>query len=131
MEPSRAVPVLTVPDLAAAVATYRDVLGLDVLMDLGWVVTLGRGAAAQVTLLTSDRTAPVNPVATLDLGDVSAVDRAHDEAVRRGLEVVHPLTDEAWGVRRFFVRDPGGNVINVLAHRDPAAWQNRRREGVG
>ena len=27
--------------------------------------------------------------------------------------MVYPLTDEPWGVRRFFVRAPGGHVINV------------------
>jgi hypothetical protein len=31
---------------------------------------------------------------------------------------VHPLTDEPWGIRRFLVRDPHGNVINVVRHRD-------------
>ena len=38
---------------------------------------------------------------------------------RRGVEVneiVHPLTEEPWGVRRFFVRDPTGVVVNVVAH---------------
>jgi uncharacterized glyoxalase superfamily protein PhnB len=52
----------------------------------------------------------------VDLGDPASVDAAHDEAVRRGLRVVYPLTDEPWGVRRFFVEDPGGTVLNVLAH---------------
>ncbi|MFY1692060.1 VOC family protein [Plantactinospora sp. WMMB782] len=40
------------------------------------------------------------------------------EAVRTtGAEIVHPITDEQWGVRRFFVRDPDGNVVNVVSHR--------------
>ena len=46
------------------------------------------------------------------------VDEAYAEAQRRGYEIVHPLTDEPWGVRRFFVRDPDGNVINIVSHRD-------------
>jgi uncharacterized glyoxalase superfamily protein PhnB len=52
----------------------------------------------------------------IDVGDPEAVDAAHTEAVRRGMRVVYPLTDEPWGVRRFFVEDPSGTVINVLAH---------------
>ena len=52
----------------------------------------------------------------VDLGEPAAVDAAHDEVVRRGLRVVYPLTDEPWGVRRFFVEDPGGTIVNVLAH---------------
>ncbi len=52
----------------------------------------------------------------VDVGDPAAVDAAHAEALRRGLRVVYPLTDEPWGVRRFFVEDPSGTVVNVLAH---------------
>jgi catechol 2,3-dioxygenase-like lactoylglutathione lyase family enzyme len=46
------------------------------------------------------------------------VDVAYAEARRRGYEIVHPLTEEPWGVRRFFVRAPDGNVINIVSHRD-------------
>jgi uncharacterized glyoxalase superfamily protein PhnB len=49
---------------------------------------------------------------------VEDVDAAHEEAVRRGWEIVHPLTTESWGVRRFFVRDPDGHVVNILQHRE-------------
>jgi uncharacterized glyoxalase superfamily protein PhnB len=52
----------------------------------------------------------------IDVGDPEAVDAAHAEVVRRGLRVVYPLTNESWGVRRFFVEDPSGTVVNVLAH---------------
>jgi uncharacterized glyoxalase superfamily protein PhnB len=48
--------------------------------------------------------------------EVDDVDAAHEAALRAGAEVVHPLTDEPWGVRRFFVRDPDGRVVNVLTH---------------
>jgi len=36
--------------------------------------------------------------------------------VDAGLQIVHPLSDEEWGVRRFFFADPSGNVVNVLSH---------------
>ena len=57
-----------------------------------------------------------HPSFGIDVGEAAAVDAAHAEVVRRGLRVVYPLTDEPWGVRRFFVEDPGGTVVNVLAH---------------
>lgn len=42
-----------------------------------------------------------------------------DEARKLGFEIVHPITTEPWGgVRRFFVRAPDGNVINIVSHRD-------------
>jgi len=49
--------------------------------------------------------------------EVADVDAVHAQAVRRGDDVIYPLTDEPWGVRRFFVRDPSGVVVNVLGHR--------------
>ncbi len=118
MELSRAVPILTVDDLDAAVQTYRTVLGLDVLMNLGWIATLGTagtagGGTAQFSVMTRDATAPVNPVSSLEVSDV---DRAYADAVAEGVEIVHPLTDEEWGVRRFFFADADGNVVNVLSH---------------
>ena len=45
------------------------------------------------------------------------VDAAYAEAQKQGYEIVHPLTTEAWGVRRFLVRAPDGNVINIVQHR--------------
>ncbi|MCG5449499.1 VOC family protein [Micromonospora sp. NIE111] len=45
------------------------------------------------------------------------MDGAYAEAQRLGQEIVHPLTTEPYGMRRFFVRDPDGNVVNVAAHR--------------
>ena len=44
------------------------------------------------------------------------VDAAYAEAQELGYEIVHPLTTEAWGVHRFFVRAPDGTVINVVGH---------------
>jgi uncharacterized glyoxalase superfamily protein PhnB len=41
----------------------------------------------------------------------------HAEAIRRGVPIVYPLTDEPWGVRRFFVVDPNGVIVNIVTHR--------------
>ena len=46
------------------------------------------------------------------------LEAAYDEARQLGYEIVHPLTIESWGVRRFFVRAPDGNVFNIVSHRD-------------
>jgi uncharacterized glyoxalase superfamily protein PhnB len=52
--------------------------------------------------------------------EVADVDDVHTEAVQRRLEIVYPLSDESWGVRRFFVLDPNGVVLNVMSHRGRA-----------
>jgi predicted enzyme related to lactoylglutathione lyase len=85
--------------------------------NLGWVAryTSPDGHAA-VQLVTRDATAPHDSVISVAVG--ADVDEAYEEAKRRGYEIVHPLTHEAWGVRRFLVRAPDGNVINVVNHSD-------------
>lgn len=110
----RLMPILTVSDLDAAVVAYRRVLGLREVMNHGWIVTLAdEKLHNQVSLMTRDATAPVNPNVSIEVGDVDA---AYKTAVAAGLEIVHPLSDEEWGVRRFFFRDPSSNVVNVLSH---------------
>ena len=113
----RVAPVLTVPAdrLAETREAYERVLGHGVVMDLGWIVTLARpDGADQLSLMSQDRTAPVNPDVSVEVDDVEAAYRSAQDA---GLEVVHPLQDEEWGVRRFFFRDAAGHVVNVLSHR--------------
>lgn len=111
----RIVPDLTSSSLLEATAFYVDVLGLEVVMDHGWIVTLAdpERREVQLSLMTHDATAPVVPMASIEVDDVDA---AYRLALARGAEIVHPLTDEPWGVRRFFARDLDGNVVNVLGH---------------
>lgn len=103
-------------DPGASRGFYADVLGLEVVMDLGWIVTFAApgGSTAQISVMAEDASAPVHPDASIEVDDVDAV---HAAAVRLGYEILHPLTDEPWGVRRFFVREPTGRVLNVLSHR--------------
>ena len=68
---------------------------------------------AQISLLTDDGSSSMLPQVSIEVGDVDAV---HSRAVSRGLHIVYPLTNEPWGVRRFFVTDPNGTVINVMCH---------------
>ncbi|MYR41913.1 VOC family protein [Streptomyces sp. SID5910] len=111
-----------VPNLHAEsgehLATNRDfygLLGFEEVMDMGWVSTLASPSnpTAQISLLTEERTAPVVPDFSVEVEDVDAV---YAEVVASGAEIVRDLRDEEWGVRRFFVRDPGGRVVNVLTH---------------
>ena len=115
MAVSRVVPDLKSTSLAEAKAFYTQVLGLQVVMDHGWIVTLAdpEHPHVQWSIMTHDATAPVVPVASIQVDDVDA---SYQAARAAGAEIVHELTNEPWGVRRFFVRDPDGHVINVLAH---------------
>ena len=93
---------------------FIEVLGFEVAMDLGWVVTLASptNSSAQVTIIGNDD--PAAPGISVEVGDIDAV---HASAVERGLEIAYPLRDEEWGVRRFMLREPSGTIVNVLSHR--------------
>ncbi|MFD5697324.1 VOC family protein [Streptomyces lasiicapitis] len=108
------------PDIQSeALEESRDfygLLGFEEVMNLGWVMTLASPAnpTAQVTFMNHDKSAPVVPDMSVEVDDVDA---AYAAMRASGAEIVHPLRDEEWGVRRFFVRDPNGRVVNVLSHR--------------
>lgn len=109
-----------VPDLhgerpAESRPFYEDVIGLELKMDLGWIATFVSPAneAAQLTVMSADATAPVTPNVSVE---VEGVDVVHSRAVAAGYEVVYGPADEPWGVRRFFVRDPNGAIVNVMQH---------------
>ncbi len=107
---------LKVGDVEASKEFWTGYLGLtEENLGLDWVTRfVAPGTAAGLQVLTHDVGAGVVPVVSIAVDDVDA---AYQEACRRGYEIVYPLTDEAWGVRRFFVRDPSGNVLNILRHR--------------
>lgn len=112
----RIIPYAEGDDLAASRDFYVDGLGLEVAMEdpvLG--LRSPTNPTAQVLIPPRGMEDPP-PRFGIDVGEAAAVDAAYAEAVRRGLRVVYPLTDEPWGVRRFFVEDPSGTVVNVLAH---------------
>jgi catechol 2,3-dioxygenase-like lactoylglutathione lyase family enzyme len=115
MRVRRIVPDVHALDPGASRAFYVDFLGLEVAMDLGWVVTYAApgNRAVQLTVMADDASAAVRPAVSIEVDDVDAV---HAAAQGLGYEIVHPLTDEPWGVRRFFVRDPNGKVLNILSH---------------
>jgi len=94
---------------------YSEFLGFDVAMDLGSVLTFASpgNPTAQVTLLGESDSAAPDPQISVEVTDVDAV---HAKAVALELQIVYPLTDEPWGVRRFYVADPNGTIINVMSH---------------
>jgi len=108
---------LRVDDIASAKIFYAEYLGMTVeSIGMAWVSRFtAPDSGASIQLVTRDATAPEDSVASIRVDDVEA---ALDEAQRRGYEIVHPLTTEPWGVRRFFVRAPDGNVLNIAQHQD-------------
>jgi len=103
-------------DPAAAKRFYQDVLGLEILMDQGWIATYGsrQQMSVQISFMSEGGSGTPTPDLSIEVDDV-------DEVVKRmknaGFAIEYGPTDEPWGVRRFFVRDPFGKLVNILAHK--------------
>jgi uncharacterized glyoxalase superfamily protein PhnB len=94
---------------------YRDVVGLQELDGLDWILFFGTDRReVQLSVMSLDIKAGVHPDISIEVDDVDVV---FERAVKAGADIVYPLTDEDWGLRRFFVRDPNGTVINVTQHK--------------
>ena len=106
---------LRVDDVETSKTFYTDYLGLSTEeFNMGWVARYtSPDTKAHVQLVTRDATAPEDSVISVHTDDVEG---AYEEAQRLGYEIVHPISTEAWGVRRFLVRAPDGNVINIVHH---------------
>lgn len=117
MRASRIMANLPVADVEAAKSFYTDYLGLSTEeFNMGWVARFtSADTGASLQLVTRDATAAEDSVISVHTEDV---DGAYAEALELGYEIVRPITTEAWGVRRFLVRAPDGNVINIVRHRD-------------
>ena len=103
-------------EIGASRDFYVEVLGMRVAMEEPVLDLQAPDDPAAELIIGAQEMQDAQPSFGVDVGEPAAVDAAHAEAVRRGLRVVYPLTNEPWGVRRFFVEDPGGTIVNVLAH---------------
>ena len=115
----RAIPNILVDDIAAAQAFYGGFLGFDIAMDEPGFTMFASPSNRTAQITVADANTP-----GLDRGvreasisvEVENVDQLQEQAQKQGLEIVYPLTNEPWGIRRFFVRSPDGTVINVAQH---------------
>lgn len=102
-------------DLAKGNLFYQDILELDVLMDHGWIKTLGTDEGAKVQISFAQQGGNETEVPDLSI-EVDNVDEIYGKMKKAGFKIVYDITNEDWGVRRFFVKDPFGKVINILSH---------------
>ncbi|MCP1650192.1 VOC family protein [Pseudomonas nitroreducens] len=94
---------------------YRELFDLEVVMDHGWILTLASGEQAQAQISLASEGGSDAPVPDLSI-EVDNLDEVHERARTAGHAIAYPLTAEPWDVRRFFLRDPLGTLVNVLEH---------------
>jgi len=110
----RAVPNIRSDRPAETREFFVDLLGFEVAMDIGWVVTVASPASPAIQVNVISNEDPSAPGISVEVPDVDAV---HARAVEQGLEIAYSLRDEDWGVRRFMLREPSGTLVNVVSHR--------------
>ena len=112
---TRIVPDIQASDPTAAEAFYGGVLGLSCLMDQGWVTTYGNPGdkAVQITFATGGGSGAPTPGLTIEVDNLH---EAEQRCRRAGIPIVYGPILEPWGIRRFFVHDPFGTLINIAVH---------------
>ena len=115
MKVKRIVSNVATADVDKATAFYKDILGLEVLMDLGWIRTYGSSSKMTVQVSVMSEGGSGTPVPDMSI-EVDDVDAALERVRKAGFAIEYGPANEPWGVRRFFVRDPLGKLINILQH---------------
>jgi catechol 2,3-dioxygenase-like lactoylglutathione lyase family enzyme len=114
MAVKRIKPNILSDDFDESRAFYNGVIGLEGGDGLDWILFFGTDKReVQLSVMNLDIKAHVHPDVSIEVDDV---DEVYERALAAGAEIVYPITDEDWGLRRFFVRDPNGAVINVTEH---------------
>jgi catechol 2,3-dioxygenase-like lactoylglutathione lyase family enzyme len=111
----RIVPNVETLALEKAHAFYHDILGLELVMDLGWIRTYGSAAkmAVQISFLSEGGSGTPVPDVSIEVDDIES---ALKRVKKAGIPIEYGPESEPWGVRRFYVRDPFGKLINILQH---------------
>jgi len=114
----RIVPNIYSNDIEKSKQFYTEFLGMDVAMDLGWIVTFAsnENTTAQISIFSNNENKPLDNSAIFLSIEVSNIDNWFQRAKKQKIEIVYPITNEDWGVRRFFIKEPNGATINLLSH---------------
>jgi catechol 2,3-dioxygenase-like lactoylglutathione lyase family enzyme len=115
MAVKRIVANIAASDIGAAKHFYGDILGMQVVMDLGWIVTFATDAntTPQVSIATEGGSGTAVPDLSIE---VDNFDDVLQRVRQKGVAVEYGPATEPWGVRRFYVRDPFGRLLNILSH---------------
>lgn len=114
----RIVPNIYSHDIEKSKEFYTGFLEMELAMDMEWILTFvsKENPTAQISIFQQEKDKPLDNSAIFLSIEVADVDLMHEQAIAQGIEIVYPITNESWGVRRFFVKDPNRATINLLTH---------------
>lgn len=113
MAVTRIVANLAAPDPVGLARFYEQVFELHLPHDMGWIAFLTKDATQKIELHTASQGGSNTELPVISIGVDDLV--ATEAAIRAvGAEIVYGPVSEEWGLRRFFFRDPAGNLVNVV-----------------
>lgn len=122
----RIVSNIQAPDLRSAQTFYGDFLGMQLVMDHGWIKTYASHEmmSPQISIASQGGNAAEVPDFSIE---VDNVDELYARAQQFNMEIIYPLTIEEWGVKRFYLKDPFGKTVNLLQHIEPQIFKTTTR----
>lgn len=115
MKVNRIVSNIEAANLEKADQFYGEVFKLDLLMDHGWIRTYGSDSKMSVQISIASEGGSGTPAPDLSI-EVDDLDAVLARVIAANIPIEYGPESEPWGVRRFYIRDPFGKLINVLQH---------------
>lgn len=115
MKVKRIVANVETQNISKARYFYGEVLGLDPLMDMGFIATYGSHEKMDTQISFLSEGGSGTPVPDLSI-EVDNLDSALTRVKEAEIPIEYGPVEEPWGVRRFYVRDPFGKLVNILTH---------------
>ena len=102
-------------NIAKAEVFYKTVLGMEILMDHGWITTYGidKNMGVQISFASEGGSGTLTPDLSIEVDDFEETLHRTKEA---GFVIEYGPVIEPWGVKRFYVKDPFGKLVNILCH---------------
>lgn len=97
---------------------YESIFGLEIVMDLGWIKTYSSGEEMTTQISVASEGGSGTPVPDLSI-EVDDLDTALQRVKAENIHIEYGPVSEPWGVRRFYIHDPFGKLINVIQHEKP------------
>ena len=113
MAVTRIVANIPAPDPMALAKFYQGVFGLDLPLDMGWITFLCGDTPQKIELHTASEGGSGTELPVISIG-VDDLDAAEAAVRAAGAQMVYGPVRESWGLRRFYFRDPAGNLVNVV-----------------
>ncbi len=115
MKINRIVSNIKTSDFEKAHPFYNGVLGLELVMDLGWIRTYGAdlNMTVQVSFASEGGSETTVPDLSIEVDDIET---ALKNVKKAQIPIEYGPQIEPWGLHRFYVRDPFGRLINILQH---------------